>query len=339
MKKLIIFCIVLFLFTFLHSCKSNTVPVFIEFNATCDYKEIIPHGISKEFNATEFVIVLTNATFKEINDMTTHPCVIRVFSPKQIRKVMQLVNQDLELGQAQQFKKQQVKRSLSKIDVSDKEKLTAYMKKKHTTLPTTVGIEYQLYVTPDDPAVQELVQLYNSTQEIYDESLSWIWVSEEYLNGVGEEWYTPNQFLTVTPTMETNPLPGTPASDCSEQANTLVSLLIAYGYSPETVRVVIGEVNFDEVIGRHAWVEIYENFQWIPLDPTFGTYYDEETGITTEGFSIPYTYFEYHQYPIENYITMYNNIYYYDVESEEGNAPLHWKEESKSRLIEELSEE
>ena len=72
-----------------------------------------------------------------------------------------------------------------------------------------------------------------------------MWVSERTLNDVIEKWLTPHEFLVDTPDYPTNPVPGRVASDCSEQANTLVSVLRAIGVSPDKVRVVLGEVNFD----------------------------------------------------------------------------------------------
>jgi len=139
---------------------------------------------------------------------------------------------------------------------------------------------YQAYVTPDADAVISYLEENNldNKYEIYEAALSWTWVSDERLNDVEEKWLTPTEFLKYTPDYSSNPANGSPASDCEEQANTLVSLMIASGeYDESTVRVAVGEVGFGNISGGHAWVEVYEDGEWLPLDPTDGPYYDDDS--------------------------------------------------------------
>ena len=83
---------------------------------------------------------------------------------------------------------------------------------------------------------------------------------------------------------------GRVASDCEEQANTLASILRARGVKAEDVRVVLGKVNFEGSIGGHAWVEVFEDGMWIPLEATSGDYWDDERVVESEG--LPFCLFQ-----------------------------------------------
>jgi hypothetical protein len=323
--------VVFFLF-FLISC-AEKLSVFVQFDNTCNYEEYID-DVQKIIRATSFTIIKTELSFSDIRELENEECVVRTFHPKDLPKIIESLEKDFENENTEKFRQARMNKSLIQRDISDKEKLREYLKAKHSG--TTATLEYQLYVTPDADAVQNLISQLSGIQEIYDESLSWTWVSEEYLNDEEEYWYTPEEFLTKTPEMMQNPTKGTPASDCSEKANTLVSLLLASGYSAENVRVVLGLVDFDGELGGHAWVEIYENEQWLVLDPTAGASYDEETETYIPAAELPYTYFEYHPYPSREVWYYYNNVYYSDLTAGTSNAPAHWKESSKSRLRREL---
>ncbi len=324
------------------ACGQNTqnaakiFPVFFQFDASCDYGPLVPGEIRRQINASSFVIIGTDATMDEIKKLEKHPCVIRSFKRSDLQKVLSLIESDFDTERDEHFKALQMKRSLEHKDVIGKDNLNNYIQKMQRELPSTVLSQYQLFVTPDAEAVQKIAKKVNDTQEIFNTALSWLWVSEQYLNGEEEHWYTPEEFLTVTPSLDTNPSPGTIASDCSEQANTLASLFLAKGYDAENVRVVLGLVDFSGQTGGHAWVELYEDGQWIPLDPTSGAYFDESTETVTEAGRIPYTYFKYHSYPVEERWYYYNNVYFLDVITNTGNAPQNWQEESRSRLRDDL---
>ena len=351
MKRINIAILFIFLISFVSACSSSsekteqtkiekTVLVFIQFNKSCDYEQYIPGEIRKEISAKDFVIIGTYTTFQKIQQLKQNKCVIRTFRPTELSEVLESIEGDFEEERNKHFQEIKLNRTLVKQDVTDKEKLKEYLREKHEGEAQTAAVlsEYQLYVTPDAEAVQELAEELNGVQEIYDEALSWVWVSEEYLNGVEEYWYTPEDFLTKTPAMKKNPKYGTPASDCSEQANTLASLLIASGYSEENVRVVLGLVNFNGQRGGHAWVEIYEDGEWLPLEATAGAYYDDETGTLTPASELSYTYFAYHRYPVLEAWYYYNNKYYLDMteETSSGNAPPNWQEASTTRLKRDL---
>jgi hypothetical protein len=194
---------------------------------------------------------------------------------------------------------------------------------------------YQMYVTPDAEAVESYLEDndLDDKYEIYDTALSWTWVSDETLNDEEEKWLTPTEFLEDTPSYSSNPVYGEPASDCEEQANTLASLLIASGeYNESTVRVAIGEVNFGDVSGGHAWVEVYEDGEWFPLDPTNGPYYDDDSSELVPAETSDVDYYEYKEstYPVVEIWYYYNDDYFIDLGTHSGNAPVSWNNVPKS---------
>ena len=343
--KVIIFIISLVIITLISSCScsnnstNNTVPVYFQFNSSCDYEKLIPGEIVKEIELVNFILIGTDATLEEIIYLKNDPCVMRAFKVSELSTVLGELREEMDADREQMFKDVKLNRSLEKKDVVDKDELRDIMEEKHPneTLSDEILSQYQLYVTPDSDAVQELVMGFDSIQEIYDESLSWVWVSEEYLNGVSEYWYYPEEFLTETPYLESNPAPGQIASDCSEQANTLVSLLIASEFfDEEDVRVVLGIIRMDDQLGGHAWVEINQKGDWFALEATSGSYYDEISGNVVEGGSIPYKYFKFTDYPVVEVWYYYNNAYFWDEDMGLGDAPRSWQGDSDSSLLDEL---
>ncbi len=198
-----------------------------------------------------------------------------------------------------------------------------------------VTSNYQMYVTPDAEAVNSYLEEndLDDKYEIYEAALSWTWVSDKTLNDEEEQWLTPTEFLEETPAYSSSPVCGEPASDCEEQANTLTSLLIASGeYNESTVRVAIGKVDFGDVSGGHAWVEVYEDGGWFPLDPTDGPYYDDESSelIPADSSDIDYEEFLKSEYPAVEIWYYYNNEYFIDLETKIGNAPVSWNKKPES---------
>lgn len=295
----------------------------------------------KEIELINFVLIGTDATFEEIAYLRDDSCVIKSFKVSELPNVIEDLRTEMEADREQMFRDVKLNRSLEKKDVVGKEELKDFLEDKHPneTLTGRIISQYQLYVTPDADAVQDLVSEFDSIQEIYDEALSWIWVSEEYLNGVSEYWYYPEEFLTETPELDSNPAPGQIASDCSEQANTLASLLIASDFfDEEDVRVVLGIIRMDGQLGGHAWVEINQNGDWFALEATSGSYYDESSGEVVEGGTIPYKYFKFAEYPIVEVWYYYNNAYFWDEDLSFGNAPISWRGDSDGSLAEELED-
>lgn len=191
-----------------------------------------------------------------------------------------------------------------------------------TDLQTDQVSYYQTYVTPGDPAVQQLATG-KSYEQIYAEAVSWVWVSDETMHGVEEQWNYPNFLLTKSADLATNPV-GQTASDCESQAYTLVSGLRAAGMSATDVRVVTGKVNFGGQSGGHARVEVFEDGNWFQLEATSGSYYDSDSKQLIASDGAPYDYFKKYSYPSVEIWTYFNDQYFYDNNRSEGNAPSEW---------------
>ena len=183
---------------------------------------------------------------------------------------------------------------------------------------------YQRYVTPEAPAIQALATITPDAGDAYQKAVNWTWVSDQVLHGTQEKWLYPQEFLTETPTKATNPVRPKPASDCESQAYTLVSLLRSMGAPPEDVRVAIGKVRFGDQEGGHAWVEVYVDNRWMALEATSGPYWDEGTGQLVQREGFPYDYFGSHSYPSTEVWAYFNDAYFYNASTGEGNAPPHW---------------
>lgn len=189
--------------------------------------------------------------------------------------------------------------------------------------------KYQEYVTPNNATVQQYKNSngINSMLDAYETSVDWTWVSDSTLHGRQEKWLYPEYFISITPNLPSNPVPGNIVSDCESQAYTLVSLIEATGTSKANIRVVVGEVNFSGEIGGHAWVQVYQNGEWFELEATSGPYWDEDDQklVSNSGFS--FDYFKNHDYPVVEYWAFFNDVHYYNPDNgkESAGLPAYWK--------------
>ena len=213
-------------------------------------------------------------------------------------------------------------------EMVDKEELRIFLR---TNIPKTTGVSHvQEYVTPYADAVQDYLEdeSLDGAEEIYEAAVSWVWVSDTILNEQPDAWLTPTEFLEDTPHFDSNPIPGEIVSDCSEQANTLASLLIGSGeYNESTARVAIGERKFSGINGGHAWVEVYEDGKWYPVDAVVGPRYDAQTSevVYCDNYEdIDFHYFQNEDYSVTEVWYYYNNEYFIDVSSGSGDAPDNW---------------
>jgi hypothetical protein len=213
-------------------------------------------------------------------------------------------------------------------ETAGKKDLSDFLKAE--TPETTGVLRVQEYVTPYADAVQKYLkdEDLDDADEIYETAVSWIWVSDNTLNDQPDGWLTPTEFLQDTPDFDSNPMPGEIVSDCTEQANTLASLLIGSGeYDEETLRVVMGQVTSSNINGGHAWVEVYEDGEWFPVDATVGPYYDDDLGevIYPDNYQdIDFDYFRNENYSVIEIWYYYNNEYILDVSSGTGDVPDNW---------------
>jgi hypothetical protein len=190
-------------------------------------------------------------------------------------------------------------------------------------------IPYQLFVTPEDENVKETASALSNSEEAYELSVNWIYVTEQRLNGTDEKWLTPGEFLSATPDNPRNPVPGEIAGDCEEQACTLVSLLRAMGVPADEVRVVLGTTGRENDSRGHAWVELWHGADWLTLDPSCGPYWDNDREILIDIQGLPFDFYAECSYPVPDIDIYYNDIYYLDTGSGLGNAPEWWLEQAE----------
>jgi len=281
--------------------------VQIKQGCTIQYKTGAPITILLE--TKQFTFLAVKITDKKAEKLKQDKCVVRVLTPREARERYETLPEETKEALKEKIRELKLKRTV--LDVPE--------------VPEELVSEYQLYVTPDDPAVQSFSGQIRSSAEAYATAVSWIWVSDQTLNHMAEKWLQPYEFLSDTPKYASNPAKGRIASDCSEQANTLASLLRAEGVAAENVRVVLGLVDFDGGIGGHAWVEVYDDGVWIALEATSGPYYDDERKQLVESGGLPYTYFKFFPYPVLEKWVYYNDLYFYDIETRKGNPPSSWR--------------
>ena len=211
-------------------------------------------------------------------------------------------------------------------DILSEQELKDNLRGKHPVLDPGKQSRYQLYVTPQDSAVQALAATVSGAEECYQAAVGWTWVSDSTLHGTSEKWLTPGEFLSDTPGYPGNPVPPAVVSDCEEQANTLVSLLRAEGISAINVRVVLGKVDFGGEAGGHAWVQVRHNGRWMELEATSGPYWDDAQAKWFDRKGSPFEYYAGHDYPQVEVWAYYNDLYYYDPRDGSGNPPATWRQ-------------
>jgi transglutaminase-like putative cysteine protease len=215
--------------------------------------------------------------------------------------------------------------TLLKKNSINEEELKKKLRDIYPEPPPDKQSRYQFFVTPDDPAVAALAGQVDGVQAAYQKAVKWIWVSDQTLNGETEKWLLPHEFLSNTPGYPRNPVPGSVVSDCEEQANTLVSLLRAEGVKQRDVRVVLGKIKVGDTEGGHAWVELWRNGEWLPLEATSGPYWDDDKGILVTRGGTPFNYYANHDYPeVVKVWAYYNDFFYLDPRTGLGNAPDSW---------------
>lgn len=271
-----------------------------------------------------FRFITVELTEQEKRVLQRDACVLKISTPAEARENFEKLPPEVQEAVKEKIKKYFLAKSLLKRDLVERKKLLEILRREQPELPEEITSYYQLYITPESPVVSQLASG-KTPQELYQEAVSWIWVDEQTLNRQEEKWLKPEEFLKGTPSYPTNPLPGKTVSDCSEQANTLVSLMRASGVPAEQVRVVLGKVKFEEQIGGHSWVQIFKDGVWVDLDPTSGPYWDEEKQILVPAEGLPWYYFKFFPFPVIETWVYYNDVYFYDLETREGNKPVSWQ--------------
>tara|TARA_Y100000310_G_scaffold250395_1_gene256597 strand:+ start:1097 stop:2026 length:930 start_codon:yes stop_codon:yes gene_type:complete len=307
MKRIIILALI-----FLTACTTSIQPYAIQLEKDCTPEDLnLEDHITSLVDTKKGIFFIQELNQQQISQLNKNPCVKKTWNEKEARATYRKLSPEMQKQVLEKLEELNFQKSVINNDIDDIDEVRDILS------------NYQLYVTPNDPAVQAKATEISTKKEAYQESVNWVWISEQTLNQEPEKWLSPNEFLTKTPNYQTNPT-NKIASDCSEQANTLTSLLRATGTSKENVRVVLGLVDFDGNVGGHAWVEVYEDGNWFQLDATSGPYYDDQSRKLVQSPGLDYNYFKFYPFPVIETWIYYNDIYFYDVEKGTGNAPNKW---------------
>ena len=121
--------------------------------------------------------------------------------------------------------------------------------------------------------------------------------------------------------MKANPT-SLPVSDCEEHAMCFVAMCRAMGTEPENVRVATGYVEINGKKFGHAWTQLKINDKWLNVEPTSGSYVNEN-GEIVKSNGLGLYYYNTKIYPSLEVWSYFNDQYY--VDSTGGNAPSDWK--------------
>ncbi|PKM92246.1 MAG: hypothetical protein CVU81_01510 [Euryarchaeota archaeon HGW-Euryarchaeota-1] len=241
--------------------------------------------------------------------------------PSRPTKPQNLVGLKLGFSRGIELTKDEMDDALKAQVEEDKEKGKIEEEKEDEQYQCRYTSDYQYFVTPSKVKSKSSGDYEND----YYFVANTYWISDDMLNNQKEKWLYPKEHIENTPSYSTNPT-NEIASDCSEQANTLASILRASGVSPKAVRVVLGKVDFGDGEGGHAWVEVYYEGKWIALEATSGPYVDDQGNINKRD-PLGFFYFYEHDYPSTELWYYYNNCYFLNPNNygdDRNNAPCFW---------------
>ena len=293
----------------------------------------------KRFRETNFLVI--EIENQNIPNMAGDDCVIKIGDESSVPNFVKYTIPILKEQVTERLKDLQLSETrginnIEKVEEEVEEEAENLIEERIINVDLKLKSSYQYFVTPEKSKVREIA-FGKSPENMYDYVSAIPWVSDAVMFGLAEKWILPVEFLE-SDKLENNPL-GIRASDCSEHANTLVSLMRASGVPASDVRVVLGKVNFGGSVGGHAWVEYYYKEHWIALEPSSGTYYDEYQNRWIERNPLPFDYFALHEYPVVTIYYRYNDKYFENLRKGESDAPEEWSASASTLLGEEIEEQ
>lgn len=280
-------------------------------------KSMVPEQATKNWVAITEQGCLTRGTLKE----TVHGKEIRLIelSPQEIGEVM---SKECVNNIADQHAEEGLKHAVLKYRNSERNQwMKEHNMEEHNRDVGEESSEQEAQEVTGETGTKAYTNFVDisvapsSASDAYSKSMDWVWISDQELWGSAEHWMKTSEFFD-SDELDQNPT-NRLASDCSEQANTLASMIRASGVPKENVRVVLGEVKFGDKVGGHAWVEVKKDGDWVQLDPSSGDYWNGQEVIDR---SLSFDYFETHEYPVQEVWVMYNDEYYKDFRTGDGNV-------------------
>lgn len=320
------------------------IPIGFKVESSCEAKDFIAdnYELSFEAAAENYKIMVVRMPIEAADELRTNSCVIEIIKLTDLKGMIDELEVEFANDRVKKFAQSNIAKAIKARDVTDRNEITQLLDDKRDERieggeEFDIISSYQLYVTPEAKEVQDLAKTLKSPQDLLNfvtNKVAWIADTESAsslkkagvkIKSNSEHWLNPAEILTITDKIE--PELGLYKDDCSGQANLLASTLIAQGYNPNNVRVVLALVDFgDGQEGGHAFVQVYDpKYQvWYAIDPTMGTYIED--GKLYEGIdSIEFDYFLSHEYEVTEMWLAYNNKYFHDFEKpKDSNAPQHW---------------
>ncbi len=167
---------------------------------------------------------------------------------------------------------------------------------------------FKRFVAINTTGVKLATANHSTVEKAYDYAASdVIYMSDKFQYGVADKWISGETVISDTPK---NNIIKKKAGDCEDKAFLLVSMLRSLGVPPEEVRVGMGKVLVNGATFGHAWVEIYKNGRWLPLESTSGSVYNEQYGIIVHNVPLPYEWFSTYKYPANTIYAYGNDVYF-----------------------------
>lgn len=247
----------------------------------------------------------------QINEVVTDDCVDKAVDEHSINKYQEMEQQRI----AQDYEFLELSQEKLEVTPSEIEEAKEAGRVGLVELGVDATNPYAYYFQSVDQ-MPEVTTL----DEAYMASASIIYLHDIDLWGTNEKWVSPNVVYSDTASMATNPS-GLPVSDCEEHAISFVAMARGLGIPAEDVRVVTGYVEIDEQKYGHAWSQIKIGDKWMNVEPTSGSYIDEN-GEVKEVKPLGLNYYDTKIYPSLEIWSYFNDQYYVDADG--GNAPEDW---------------
>ncbi len=301
----------------------------LQTDKSCSQTFIDTLSVHRSIDTSDFTFLIVDTTIAEVDPLLDASCIISIGDRAQIQNYIAYAKRLLAVESENLIEDEELDKSND--DIEDITTLEDVLEADDWVVQPGQTSPYQNFIIPESSVIQEAVSGLTK-EEIFQTVSDVVWISDTQLHNTPEKWLTPEELLQDTEGLSTNPT-GRIASDCSEQANTLVSMLRASGIPSSDVRVALGLVDFGQGPGGHAWAEIKEDDKWMPIEATSGPFYDESTNQLIERSGTTFDYWRYHEYPVVEVWAYYNDEFFTDSSQEVAAG---WSNPAETAIEEDL---